>query len=129
MRVEIRFERSDEGGESPGFFPHETVTSMMDADNIKTLDLNFHRRLRCPPRRSLPSPMSSDGSVSLPKSLDGTLHLHITCGADRDRTDDLLVANEALSQLSYSPDEFETFVTFLENRRSVRRAAKKDPRS
>ena len=24
-------------------------------------------------------------------------------GADRDRTDDLLVANEALSQLSYSP--------------------------
>ena len=26
-----------------------------------------------------------------------------SCGADRDRTDDLLVANEALSQLSYSP--------------------------
>jgi hypothetical protein len=25
-------------------------------------------------------------------------------GADRDRTDDLLVANEALSQLSYSPE-------------------------
>ena len=25
------------------------------------------------------------------------------CGADRDRTDGLLVANEALSQLSYSP--------------------------
>ena len=25
------------------------------------------------------------------------------CGADRGRTDDLLVANEALSQLSYSP--------------------------
>jgi hypothetical protein len=25
------------------------------------------------------------------------------CGADRDRTDDLLVANQALSQLSYSP--------------------------
>ena len=26
-------------------------------------------------------------------------------GADRDRTDDLLIANEALSQLSYSPTE------------------------
>ena len=26
-------------------------------------------------------------------------------GADQDRTDDLLVANEALSQLSYSPNE------------------------
>ena len=25
------------------------------------------------------------------------------CGASRDRTDDLLVANQALSQLSYSP--------------------------
>ena len=25
-------------------------------------------------------------------------------GADQDRTDDLFVANEALSQLSYSPD-------------------------
>ena len=25
------------------------------------------------------------------------------CGANRDRTDDLLVANQALSQLSYSP--------------------------
>ena len=30
-------------------------------------------------------------------------HLPKTRGADRDRTDDLLVANEALSQLSYSP--------------------------
>ncbi len=27
----------------------------------------------------------------------------VKCGADRDRTDGLLVANEALSQLSYSP--------------------------
>ena len=27
------------------------------------------------------------------------------CGADRDRTDDLLVANQALSQLSYSPKQ------------------------
>lgn len=26
-------------------------------------------------------------------------------GRDRDRTDDLLVANEALSQLSYTPDK------------------------
>jgi hypothetical protein len=26
-------------------------------------------------------------------------------GADRDRTDDLLIANEALSQLSYSPTD------------------------
>ena len=26
------------------------------------------------------------------------------CGASRDRTDDLLVANQALSQLSYSPE-------------------------
>ena len=26
------------------------------------------------------------------------------CGANRDRTGDLLVANQALSQLSYSPD-------------------------
>ena len=30
------------------------------------------------------------------------------CGADRDRTDDLLVANEALSQLSYSPGTIDT---------------------
>jgi hypothetical protein len=28
------------------------------------------------------------------------------CGADRDRTGDLMVANHALSQLSYSPYEF-----------------------
>ena len=28
-------------------------------------------------------------------------------GADRDRTDDLLIANEALSQLSYSPTVWE----------------------
>ncbi len=27
----------------------------------------------------------------------------LACGADRDRTDDLLNANQALSQLSYSP--------------------------
>ena len=26
-----------------------------------------------------------------------------SCGADRDRTDDLLLAKQALSQLSYSP--------------------------
>jgi hypothetical protein len=30
-------------------------------------------------------------------------HSALACGADRDRTDDLLVANQALSQLSYSP--------------------------
>ena len=29
--------------------------------------------------------------------------LHLVGGADRDRTDDLLNANQALSQLSYSP--------------------------
>jgi hypothetical protein len=31
------------------------------------------------------------------------VHDDLGCGADRDRTDGLLVANEALSQLSYSP--------------------------
>jgi hypothetical protein len=33
---------------------------------------------------------------------------YFTCGADRGRTGDLFVANEALSQLSYSPLRFQT---------------------
>ena len=52
------------------------------------------------------------GSVSLPRrdltetalwSLR-TFFLAETCGAGRDRTDDLRLAKPALSQLSYSPD-------------------------
>ena len=35
--------------------------------------------------------------------LEGTLSILRFGGRDRDRTGDLLVANEALSQLSYSP--------------------------
>jgi hypothetical protein len=35
-------------------------------------------------------------------------------GAKRDRTADLLVANEALSQLSYSPTKAETNFTILQ---------------
>lgn len=31
-------------------------------------------------------------------------------GRDRDRTDDLLVANEALSQLSYTPEKFNILI-------------------
>src|ERR1019366_3435326 len=36
---------------------------------------------------------------------ENPLHIHLTYygGASRDRTDDLIVANDALSQLSYSP--------------------------
>jgi hypothetical protein len=34
---------------------------------------------------------------------DGAAHTAAHGGAERDRTADLLVANEALSQLSYSP--------------------------
>ena len=30
--------------------------------------------------------------------------LYVSGGGERDRTDDLLVANQALSQLSYTPD-------------------------
>ena len=41
------------------------------------------------------------------------LHLaEIFGGAERDRTADLLVANEALSQLSYSPTLWETTLQF-----------------
>jgi hypothetical protein len=34
------------------------------------------------------------------------------CGANRDRTGDLLVANQALSQLSYSPDSLPLKITY-----------------
>ncbi len=41
----------------------------------------------------------------------------LKCGADRDRTDGLLVANEALSQLSYSPmgnqSDFDSFFLLI----------------
>ena len=52
------------------------------------------------------------GRVELPTSpLSGVRSSHLSYrpgpqgagGADRDRTDDLLIANQALSQLSYSP--------------------------
>jgi hypothetical protein len=33
-------------------------------------------------------------------------------GASRDRTDDLIVANDALSQLSYSPKRWADFLLF-----------------
>jgi hypothetical protein len=36
-------------------------------------------------------------------------------GADQDRTDDLLVANEALSQLSYSPTKCDASVLLPDN--------------
>ena len=51
----------------------------------------------------------------IPKSADDN-HLTICClvinrsgGPDRDQTDDLLIANEALYQLSYGPVEGRTF--------------------
>ena len=34
----------------------------------------------------------------------GLFILYVSGGGERDRTDDLLVANQALSQLSYTPD-------------------------
>jgi hypothetical protein len=34
----------------------------------------------------------------------GLFLLNVSGGGERDRTDDLLVANQALSQLSYTPD-------------------------
>jgi hypothetical protein len=40
-------------------------------------------------------------------------------GADRVRTDGLLVANEALSQLSYSPESIVNNQLSIENRRLV----------
>ena len=39
----------------------------------------------------------------LPTSSPNCQKANKFCGASRDRTDDLLVANQALSQLSYSP--------------------------
>ena len=53
---------------------------------------------------SLVAPFWTHAAFSLligPRSLGYLLHLF--GGAERDRTADLLVANEALSQLSYSP--------------------------
>ena len=41
------------------------------------------------------APLASDHFTALPETTDG--------GAGRDRTDDLLLAKQALSQLSYSP--------------------------
>jgi hypothetical protein len=43
-------------------------------------------------------------------------------GADRDRTDDLLIANEALSQLSYSPTDGSAGIVALGRRRPASRA-------
>ena len=57
----------------------------------------------------------NQNSSNLPPRLVGSLQrdalpkLHYR-GADRDRTDDLFVANEALSQLSYSPGITLTFL-------------------
>ena len=48
------------------------------------------------------SPKDSFGEADQPSAENPR---QFRCGADRDRTDDLLVANEALSQLSYSPKE------------------------
>jgi MazG family protein len=43
-----------------------------------------------------------------------------SCGADQDRTDDLFVANEALSQLSYSPRiQFKLRNNFYKNKRLI----------
>ncbi len=42
-------------------------------------------------------------SNRLPKRKDFKILIKKYCGASRDRTDDLLNANQALSQLSYSP--------------------------
>ena len=38
---------------------------------------------------------------------DGSMRQTTRCGADRDRTDDLLVANEALSQTELQPRNIE----------------------
>lgn len=53
--------------------------------------------------------VAHSGTRSLPLSLNGQPSL---CGAEEDRTPDLFVANEALSQLSYSPKSVFVRATF-----------------
>jgi hypothetical protein len=43
---------------------------------------------------------------SNPEQLLRPFHLMITGGGERDRTDDLMLAKHALSQLSYTPDKW-----------------------
>ena len=45
------------------------------------------------------------GTKQKPRS-NGVSYYCLLCGADRDRTDDLSIANAALSQLSYGPNNY-----------------------
>ena len=47
--------------------------------------------------------LKNDGNLLSRFSASPLPHFSLVGGADRDRTDDLLVANQTLSQLSYSP--------------------------
>jgi hypothetical protein len=71
------------GASDASRFNSSIIQSLSGADRDRTDDLGAY-----------------GATLSLPFKIQGT----ISCrGADRDRTDDLFVANEALSQLSYSP--------------------------
>ena len=69
------------------------------------LSASFNARIQL--SKSLPWIEPEELTGSKPRGLgfrEGAHNLALrTGGADRDRTDDLLVANQALSQLSYSP--------------------------
>ena len=65
--------------------------------------------LSSPCQRTLP-PAKASGNLVLPRSLFTSAHPNLTHrerqargGGERDRTDDLLLAKQALSQLSYTP--------------------------
>ena len=76
---------------------------MVDVIGIEPTTSSAHIGAKCAPRPQLRRSFGSQSKSFHKKSPDKQDSFN--GGRDRDRTDDLLVANEALSQLSYTPDK------------------------
>ncbi len=79
----------------------DTIKPSVPDSNFETETLYFFHFVK--DQYSISLIKSEDRNLSINFALDSS---HKTGGGERDRTDDLLLAKQALSQLSYTPDNW-----------------------